>query len=395
MRNLRTIAVHAGEHAPQPDFRPVTTPIYSSVAFLYETMGELDAVFANERPGYVYTRYGNPTVNAFERAVAALEGSEEAVSYATGMAAIHGALLGAGVRQGTCVVAAADLYGASYALLDKMFRTLGAETTFVRIDCLDEVAKVVHRVRPVALFCETISNPLLHLADLSALAEIAHAEGALLIVDNTFASPYLIQPLAWGADIVVHSATKYLGGHGDVMGGIVACSAARAATLRDQQKITGANLGPFEAWLLLRGLKTLPLRLREQCTNALAIAEHLAAHPKVGRVNYPGFPLHPQHALAERLFEGRGYGGVLSFELVQGDRAAVFRFMEALRLIQPATTLGDIYSLVLYPAHSSHRQVPPEVRAQIGIGEGLIRLSAGIEETADLLADLDQALAAL
>lgn len=395
MKHLRTIAVHAGERAPRPDFHPVTTPIYASVAFSYETMDELDAVFANARPGYVYTRYGNPTVSAFEQAVAALERGEAAVAYATGMAAVHGALLGAGACQETRVVAAADLYGASYSLLDKLFRTLGVETTFVRIDHLDEVAEAVRRTKPVALFCETISNPLLRLADLSTLAEMAHAEGALLIVDNTFASPYLVQPIALGADVVIHSATKYLGGHGDVMGGVVVCSAALAVTLRDQQKITGATLGPFEAWLLLRGLKTLPLRVREQCANALAIAEHLAAHPKVARVNYPGLVSHPQHALGERLFEGRGYGGVLSFELVQGNRANVFRFMEALRLIQPATTLGDVYSLVLYPAHSSHRQVPPEIRAQIGIGEGLIRLSAGIEETADLLADLDQALSTI
>jgi len=395
MRNLRTIAVHAGERAPRPDFRPVSTPIYASVAFAYDTMEDLDGVFANERPGYVYTRYGNPTVNAFEQAVAALEGSAEAVAYATGMAAVHGALLGAGACQGARIVAAADLYGASYTLLDKVLRTLGVETAFVRIDHLEEVAETVRRTKPVALFCETISNPLLRLADLPALAEIAHAEGALLIVDSTFASPYLVQPIALGADVVVHSATKYLGGHGDIMGGVVACSSTRAAILRDQQKIMGANLGPFEAWLLLRGLKTLPLRLREQCANAQAIAEYLSAHPKVAHVNYPGLDSHPQHALAERLFEGRGYGGVLSFELAAGSRAAVFRFMEALRLIQPATTLGDIYSLVLYPAQSSHRSVPPEVRAQIGIGEGLVRLSTGIEEVADLIADLDQALAAV
>jgi cystathionine gamma-synthase/methionine-gamma-lyase len=211
-------------------------------------------------------------------------------------------------------------------------------------------------------------------------------------VDSTFASPYLFCPLAHSADFAVHSATKYLGGHGDLMAGVVACSAGKGLDLRERQKLLGANLGPHEAWLTLRGLKTLPLRMRQHCANAQLVAEWLVGQPAVARVNYPGLPEHPQHALAARLFGGRGFGGMLSFDLRYATQPDVFRFMEALELVLPATTLGDVYSLTLYPAHSSHRQVDPEVRRAIGIGDGLVRLSVGIEEAQDIIADLGHAL---
>jgi cystathionine gamma-synthase/methionine-gamma-lyase len=221
---------------------------------------------------------------------------------------------------------------------------------------------------------------------------MARGVGAALIVDSTFSSPYLFRPLEHGADYAVHSATKYLGGHGDVMAGVVACSAERGHDLRERQKLLGANLGPQEAWLALRGLKTLALRMRQHCANAQAVAEWLAGQPAVAGVNHPGLPGHPQHELAARLFGGRGFGGMLSFDLKDAGQADVFRFMEALELVLPATTLGDIYSLTLYPAHSSHRQVGPEVRAALGIGDGLVRLSVGIEEADDIITDLGQAL---
>ncbi len=391
-RSIFTQAVHAGERGPRPDFTPVSTPIYPSVGYLYDDLNDLDAIFAGRRGGYVYPRYGSPTVSAFEKAVALLEGAEEAVAFASGMAAVHAALLGAGVRAGTRVVAAADLYGATYALLDRLFTRLGVGVCFVDIADLERVGQAVAEEQPVVLLCEIISNPLMKVANVPALAEIAHAAGATLIVDNTFATPYLFRPLAHGADYVVHSATKYLGGHGDVMAGVVACSAERGCDLRERQKLLGANLGPQEAWLALRGLKTLPLRMRQHCANAQLVAEWLARHPAVARVHYPGLPQHPQHALAARLFAGRGFGGMLSFDLHGAGQTEVLRLMEALTLVLPATTLGDVYSLILYPVHSSHRQVAPEVRAAIGIGEGLVRLSVGIEEVTDIIADLAQAL---
>jgi cystathionine beta-lyase/cystathionine gamma-synthase len=391
-KSIFTQAVHAGERGPRPDFTPVSTPIYHSVGYLYDDLEDLDGVFGGRRPGFVYTRYGSPTVLAFEQATAILERAGDAVAFASGMAALHAALLGTGLRAGQAVVAAADLYGASYALLERLFPALGVQVRFVDIADHEQVASALAETAPTAVLCEAISNPLMKVADVPALAEMAHAAGAALIVDSTFASPYLLRPLEWGADLVVHSATKYLGGHGDVLAGIVACSAERGRDLRERQKLVGANLGPQEAWLAMRGLKTLPLRMRQHCANAQAVAEWLAGQPAVAAVHYPGLADHPEHALAARLFEGRGFGGMLSFELRGAGQAEVFRFLEALELVLPATTLGDVYSLMLYPAHSSHRLLSPEARAALGIGEGLVRLSVGIEDVQDIIADLGQAL---
>ncbi len=394
MPSFDTLAVHAGERMPRPDFTPVATPIYHSAAYVYENLDDLDAIFAGTQQGPVYARYGNPTLTALETAVAALEGGEAALAYASGMAAIHGALLGAGARAGTAVIAAQDVYGATYALLNRVLAPQGVTVRFVDgTDAAAVAAAMADRQeRPAALICETISNPLLKLADLPRLAEIAHAAGAALIVDNTFASPYLCRPLALGADYVVHSATKYLGGHGDVLGGVVVTSAARRTALNEINKLVGANLGPQEAWLVLRGLKTLPLRLQRQCDNAVQIAAWLAGHPRVAGVNYPGLTAHPQHALAARLLERGAFGAMIRFDLRDGRQETVFRFMEALKLVLPATTLGDVYSLVLYPAGSSHRALDAEARHRVGIGDGLVRLSVGIEDPADIIADLDQAL---
>ena len=385
-----TRAVHAGERAGSPDFTPTTTPIYPSSSFFYDDTETLDAVFGNERPGYVYTRYGNPTIRALETAVATLEETEDAVAYASGMAAIHAAIL-VEVGAGDHVVASRDVYGATYAILTKLFANLGIATTLVDTCDLDAVRAVVGRVRPALIACETISNPLLRVPDIAELASIAHAAGARLMVDNTFASPYLVRPARHRADIVVHSGTKYLGGHGDVTAGIVATTAGRAHEMREQAKLVGPTLGPFEAWLTLRGIKTLPLRVQRQSDSALAVAGWLDRHPDVTRVNYPGLAdLGP----AKAVFERGLHGGMISFEIRDAGREDVFAFMAALNLCMPATTLGDVYSLVLYPAMSSHRALTPEQRAEVGISDGLVRLSVGIEDVDDITQDLDNALAA-
>ena len=257
-QSIHTVAVHAGERALKPLFTPVVTPIYHASSYVYDQMETLDATFAGTYDGPMYTRYGNPTVSALEAAVAALEGGEAALAYSSGMAAIHGALLAAGARAGTTIVAAYDVYGATYALLTRLLASQGVTTRFVDASDHEAVGAALAAARssaalPVALIVETISNPLLKVADLPELADLAHTAGAALIVDNTFASPYLCRPLGLGADYVVHSATKYLGGHGDVLGGVIVTSKERRSELNEINKLVGANLGPQEAWLVLRG----------------------------------------------------------------------------------------------------------------------------------------------
>lgn len=387
-----TRAVLGGERGPRPDFTPVTTPVYRAVSYAYDDMDDLDAVFAGTREGYVYSRYGNPTVRAFEEAVAALEGAEDAIACASGMAAVHLALMAAGCTAGAMVVAAQDVYGATYALLARFLPLLGVQTRFVDVADLEAVQRALEEAQPKVLLFETLSNPLLKVADVPVLVEMAHRAGAVVVLDHTFATPYLLQPIALGADIVVHSATKYLGGHGDVLAGVMVSSAKHIAQARELMKVLGANLAPDTAYLALRGLKTLPVRMARHCANALAVAQWLREQPRVARVLYPGLPDHPQHALAKRLFREGCFGGMVSFEIAGADQEAVFRFMEALKLILPATSLGDVYSLTLYPAHSSHRALTPEERAAVGIGPGLVRLSVGLEDPRDILVDLEQAL---
>jgi cystathionine gamma-synthase/methionine-gamma-lyase len=280
-------------------------------------------------------------------------------------------------------------------LLNRLLHQQGVTTRFVDACDLDAVATACRKLAPVALLVETISNPLLKVADLRELAGIAHSHGAALVVDSTFATPYLVRPLTLGADVVIHSATKYLAGHGDVLGGIVVTSRELRQDIFEVLKATGGNLGPQEAWLTLRGIRTLVLRMRRHCENALRVASWLETHPQVTQVVYPGLPSHPQHLLAGDLFQDQGYGGMVSFELAGAGQREVFRFFEALKLCLPATTLGDVHTLLLYPAHSSHRALSAGERASVGIGEGLVRMSVGIEAVEDLLEDLEQALAIL
>jgi cystathionine beta-lyase/cystathionine gamma-synthase len=387
-----TQAVHAGERAPKPDFTPVNTPIYQSASFVYDRIETMDAIFGGEHPGYVYTRYGNPTVAALERAVATLEGGETAVAYASGMAAIHATLLALEVVSGGAVIAAQDLYGATLTLLQTIFARQGVSVRLVDMTDLACVENAIIETRPKVVLTEVISNPLLKVVDLPQVAGLSHAHGATLVVDSTFTSPFLLQPLRYGADFVVHSTTKALGGHGDVTGGIVVAPAAYRPQLELVERLVGGVLSPHEAYLTLRGLKTLPLRVRQQCQNAMALAEWLVEHPCIRAVYYPGLEQHPGHFAAGRLLREGCFGSVLSFELVDGDQQRVFTFFNGLRLCLPAATLGDIYTELLYPTMSSHRMLSREQRSAMGISEALVRLSAGIEEAGDLIADLDQAL---
>jgi cystathionine beta-lyase/cystathionine gamma-synthase len=307
------------------------------------------------------------------------------------MAAVHVALLLTGLRAGDTLLAAQDSYGATFALADSVLRRLGVRPVFVDASDLAAVGAALAEHRPRALIVEPISNPLLRLCDVGALAELCHGHGAQLVVDATFASPYLLRPLEHGADIVLHSVSKYIGGHDDVLGGVVLAGERYAEELRSLVILTGGVLDPHAAYLALRGLRTLPLRMREQCRNALAVAGWLAEQPGVARVHYPGLPSHPQHELARRMLPA-GFGGVVAFELAEGDSPMVHRFLDALELVLPVTTLGGVASQILYPAMSSHRALEPERRRALGIGDGLLRLSVGIEEAADITADLATAL---
>jgi cystathionine gamma-synthase/methionine-gamma-lyase len=391
-KSIFTRAVHAGERGPQPDFQPVSTPIYNTVGYVYESMEDLDRIFGNERDGYVYARYGSPTHSALEEALIALEEGEAALTLGSGMAAVYASFLAAGVKSGTSFLAAYDIYGATYSICTRLFPDMGVRVKFVDVTNLEELSKALSETKPVGLILETISNPLMKVADVPTICEMAHRVGAKLIVDNTFATPVLFQPIKQGVDFCVHSTTKYIGGHGDVLGGAIITSRKNRATLHEIIKMTGGNLGPTEAWLTLRGLKTLPLRMRQHCANALEVARWLQSHPLIARVNYPGLLTHPQHGLAKNLFPPGLFGGMISFEIKDATRGQIFRFMQALELIIPATTLGDVYSLVLYPPMSSHRALSPEERAKVGISDRLIRLSVGIEEASEIIGDLQKAL---
>lgn len=391
---LWTRMVHAGEGRRPPLGRPVATPIYATSAFTYDSMEDVDRVFRGEGGDYIYTRHGNPTVAAFEDAMVTLEAGEAACAYASGMAALHAALFACDLRPGSTVLASRDLYGATFALLNHIFAPSGVRTVTADFDDLEEVREAVRASQPKVLIAETLSNPLLKVCDLHGCAVIARQAGARLVVDNTFASPFLCQPLTLGADFVVHSATKYLGGHGDAMGGVVVARRAQDhAALARVMKLAGGVMSVWEAHHLLRGIKTLGLRLERQCENACELAGLLREDPRLARVHYPNRSEAAASGLLGRVLKYPHAGALVSIELKDNTRAAAYRFMDALRLCVRLTSLGDVFTGVSHSASSSHREVPSETRARLGITEGLVRISVGIENVSDLHADISQALA--
>jgi cystathionine beta-lyase/cystathionine gamma-synthase len=355
-------------------------------------MPDLDDALGDEAAGYVYSRDAAPTQEAFEAAMGALENGAGAAAFASGMAALHAALLVAGATSGATIVAASELYGKSQTLLNRLSQTNGVKVLRINIRNLNEVKMALAEAHRGLLLFEIISNPLCRVADAPALIRLAHEHELKVVIDSTFTSPYLIQPLDFGADFVMHSATKYIGGHGDVLAGVVVAAAAENATaLRKTRSLLGSNLSPFDAYLALRGLRTLPLRVREQNQNALRLAHWLADHPRVSSVYYSGLPDNADHPIARRIFRAGCFGAMLAFDMKDARRVEVFDFMEKLRVIQPIPTLGDVATLASYPAHASHRGLTQEQRAALGIGDGCVRLSVGIEDADDLIADLAQA----
>jgi cystathionine gamma-synthase/methionine-gamma-lyase len=396
---LETLIVHGGksDHAHSIAGRPTIHPIYASTTYLHASAEALDQAFSGTastgEQAYVYARQGNPNADALEVALTRIEGGVGAVTFGSGMAAIHAALMATGLGPGMKVMASQDLYGPTIALLRKVFEPNGVEIVLADL-CCTQAAEFIQTEQPDVVYVETLSNPLVKVIDLAAIARAAHEVGAVTIVDSTFTTPYLVRPIEHGCDLVVHSATKYIGGHGDSTGGVV-ISARNALLdqLRAYAALLGAMLSPFESHLMLRGLRTLSLRMKQHCDNALQVARYLQGHEAIACVYYPGLSSHPQHALAAQLLSNEQYGGLLSFELKAQSRAAAYRFMDRLRLCLPATTLGDIFSLVSYPPMSSHRTMTEEELRGIGITKGCIRMSVGIENIEDIVSDLDQALA--
>ncbi|MDQ2907269.1 MAG: PLP-dependent aspartate aminotransferase family protein [Chloroflexota bacterium] len=396
---LETHLVQGGRQRPGEHALPVATvqPIHASTTYLYNSAATLDQAFESSAAGkdtaFIYARQGNPNADTLENVIALAEGGIGAVAFGSGMAAIHAALLAAGLGPGCKILAGQDLYGQTIALLRQVFVPLGVELV-LRDLCCDSAADLIRTEQPDIVYVETLSNPLVKIVDLDGICDAAREVGATSIVDSTFTTPYLIRPIEHGFDLVVHSATKYLGGHGDSTGGLViSAKQVLLDQLRMYATMLGAMLSPFESFLILRGMKTLALRMERHCDNALEVAHFLRQHKAVAQVHYPGLPDHPQHESASHLLDQGRYGGLLSFELKAQTREAAYCFMDRLQLCLPATTLGDVYSLVSYPPMSSHRNLTGDDRQRTGITEGCLRLSIGIENANDIIADLDQALA--
>ena len=389
--SMETKLVHAGERRTAPIGQPVATPLYATATYTYDSMAQMNEVFAGEGGDYVYSRYGNPTVAALEDAVCAIEAGAVSIAYASGMAAIHAALFACELAPSSIVLASQDLYGASFDLLNKIFGSFGVKTKTADFNDLDELKTKTEELKPRALLAETISNPLLKICDIEQVAEIAHKNGARLVVDNTFASPYLCQPLMLGADFSVHSATKYLGGHADAMGGIVvAREEFDRAALVGVMKLVGGVLSVWEAHQILRGVKTLALRMEKQCSNARVLAERLAKNELIENVYYPS--LNGEKDAAKNVLRGEYGGAIVSIKLKKDMTEAAWKFMDSLNLCVRATSLGDVYTLVSHSATSSHRELSPKKRADLGISDGLVRISVGIEDVKDIIADIEQAL---
>ncbi|MDF2631017.1 MAG: O-acetylhomoserine sulfhydrylase [Symbiobacteriaceae bacterium] len=417
---LETLAVHGGQD-PDPTTGSRAVPIYQTTAYAFDDTDHARRLFALEEPGNIYTRIGNPTVEVFEQRIALMEGGVAAVAFASGHAALVATILNI-CHAGDEVVTSSSLYGGTYNLFATTLPKYGITTKFVDPSDPENFRRAI-TPRTRAVFGEAIGNPRLDIFDMEAVAQIAHENGIPLIVDNTFASPVLCRPFEWGADLIIHSATKWLGGHGAAMGGVVVdsgrfdwnspkfpgftepdqsyhglryavdCGRAGFATKVRTQMLRdlGACQSPFNAFLLLLGLETLPLRMRQHSENALAVAQHLASHPAVAWVQYPGLPEHPSYSLAKKYLPG-GFGGMLIFG-VKGGLQAGARFIDGVKLFSHLANVGDAKSLVIHPASTTHSQLTPEQRIAAGVGDDLIRVSIGIENVQDLIADLDQALA--
>ena len=383
-----TLAVRAGQHrTPEGEH---SDPLFFTSSYVFRTAADAAARFAGDVPGNVYSRYTNPTVRAFEERIAALESAEQAVATSTGMAAILSTVM-ALCSAGDHVLVSQSVFGSTISLFEKYFKRFGVQVDYVTLADLSAWEQAI-KANTRLLFVESPSNPLAELVDIAALAEVAHAKGAMLVVDNCFSTPALQQPLKLGADIVVHSATKFIDGQGRCMGGVVAGRSEQMKEVVGFLRTAGPSLSPFNAWIFLKGLETLSLRMRAHCANAQALAEWLEQQDGIEKVHYAGLESHPQHELAKR--QMTGFGAVVSFEVKDG-KAGAWRFIDATRLISITANLGDSKTTITHPGTTSHGRLSPQEREAAGIRDSLIRVAVGLEDVADLKADLARGLAAL
>ncbi|MBI2383718.1 MAG: O-succinylhomoserine sulfhydrylase [Gammaproteobacteria bacterium] len=370
------------------ELREHSPAIFATSSFVYDSAGQAARVFASEEPGYIYSRFTNPTVEAFEKRLAAMEGAEACVATASGMAA-EMTLLMTLLRSGDHVLASRTLFGSTISLFNNYFVKFGVEFSYVD-PCDLDAWRVGVRRNTRLLFAETPTNPLCEIVDIAALAEIAHKAGALLCVDNCFLTPALQQPLRFGADLVIHSATKFLDGQGRCVGGAVLGDRKRVGEeVFSFMRTAGPCLSPFNAWVFLKGLETLALRMQAHSAGALRLAQWLAGRPQVAKVYYPGLPDHPQHALAAR--QQRAGGGIVSFDL-KGGKDAAFKLIDATRMLSITANLGDTRTTITHPATTTHHRIGAEARARAGIGDGLVRIAVGLEDVDDIIADLEPGL---
>ncbi|MCI0182362.1 trans-sulfuration enzyme family protein [Sulfoacidibacillus ferrooxidans] len=385
---VETMLVHAGNVRHNVD--PTALAIYPSTSFVADSPEELDQIMGGTMDGFSYSRHGNPTVEGLTHAMAQLEGAETVIATSSGMAAIDAALFAAGLHAGDTILLSRDLYGASLNLAGKIWSQYGVKSVVADLTDLDQLHAILLKEQPKVLLFEILSNPLLKVADAPKIVQMAHEVGCQVIVDSTFTTPLMVKPLSFGVDLVVHSATKYLGGHGDAMGGIVAGHAHYEEALHQYLRLRGGILGPFEAWLIHRGIQTLSVRFERQCQNAWNVAQRLEATHDFRHVYHPFLESHPTFSTAKKLLPAELGGAVVTIEL-KGARKEAYDFLRSLQVVRSATTIGDVYTLCLYPVVASHRNQTEQERLAMGITEGTMRIAIGLEHPDDIFADIMQA----
>jgi len=390
--SLGTCCVHAGEETHPAGSRPGVIPVYRATSYYFERVSQLEEMLEGKRDGYAYSRWGNATNAALESAVSTLLGGGNTISTASGMAANFAALQAAGARGGTTVLASREIYGNTYDILRNNFERNGARCVFADFNDVEALERLIASEKPGVVFFETLTNPTLSVLDAPRIIALAHAAGARVVVDNTLATPYLYRAFLNGADYETHSLTKYLNGHGDALGGSITCSPEDFGALEYIVCTQGAVLGPDSASLILRGIKTFALRMRQHCDTAKELASFLDGDRRIERLRFPGLASHPSHAVARSIFRAGQYGGMLSFDLATTDKAGCFAFIDALKLVTPSGSLGDVKSLIVHPSSTTHHNLSAQEKLAAGIRETTVRVSVGIEDPDDLIEDFSRAL---